>query len=173
MFVLARRHGVTRPGKGGERPEEWDWNGAENGVALNVGAFALALEMEDGDAVAGGNAQRLAGAARGLAVGGPAQHEFRGAIERGAQHLDYVAGVERLDEAREPGKGRMGCGGDGALPCPKSVAAGLGEGQGRCGGAGRVGRAREPRAGRAAVTGPACDSPRERREECRGKGEPW
>ncbi|QOV96096.1 MULTISPECIES: hypothetical protein [Novosphingobium] len=45
-------------------------NGSENGVALDVGACSRRLELEDGDAVAGGDAQRLAGAARGLAVGG-------------------------------------------------------------------------------------------------------
>lgn len=67
-------------------------------MALDVGALSLALEIEDGDAVTGGNPQRLAGAARGLAVGGPAQHEFRRAIERRAQHLEHVARVERMDE---------------------------------------------------------------------------
>ncbi|WP_156170927.1 hypothetical protein [Croceicoccus naphthovorans] len=38
-------------------------NGSEDEVALDVRALARPLEVEDGDAVAGGNAQRLAGAA--------------------------------------------------------------------------------------------------------------
>jgi hypothetical protein len=90
-------------------------------VALDVGALAAPLEVVDGNAVCRGDAQRLAGAARGFAVGGPAQHEFRRAIERWPEHLEDVARVEVLDEAREPGEGGMVRGGDLARPAPEFV----------------------------------------------------
>ena len=88
-------------------------------------AYALQGQLAHEVDVARGRLQ-LAGAARGLAVGGPAQHEFRRAIERAAQDLKRVSGVKRLDERREPGKGRMVRGSDGTRPAPELGAERLG-----------------------------------------------
>lgn len=84
-----------------------------------MGACPRPLEVEDGTPWLAAT-QRLAGAARSLAVGGPAQHEFRRAIERAAQDLERVSGMKRLDERREPGKGRMVRGSDDAGALPQS-----------------------------------------------------
>ena len=77
------------------------FEGSEVEVALNVSALAAPLEIVDRYAVCCSDAERLAGAARCFAVGGPAQHEFRRAIERWAEHLEDIAGVQGLDEKRE------------------------------------------------------------------------
>ena len=87
-------------------------------MALDMGALAVPLQIENGHAVGRSDTQRLAGAARGFAVGGPAQHEFRRAIEPRPQHLEDIARVQRLDERREPREGGMMGGGVARAPIP-------------------------------------------------------
>ena len=70
-------------------------------VAFDVRALARTLEIVDGNAVGSGDTDRLAGAARGFAVGGPAQDEVGRAHRARPQHLEDVAGVQGLDERIE------------------------------------------------------------------------
>ena len=78
--------------------------GARSGeceLLADMGEVRGLLQVDDWDAVLFGDAQSLAGAAAGFAVGRPADDEPRRGVETWAEDLEDVARMERLDEGLE------------------------------------------------------------------------